>query len=325
MPQVRRKMIWITIMYWFLLLYILAALVWWFISLESQNQEMTHLRLQQKVPGDPAYTQWVESTLDLQRRKHAQYVGEGAIFMLLIVVGAVFVYRATRREWRVSQQQQNFMMAVTHELKTPIAVAKLNLETMSKHKLEPAMQEKMIRDTLVETDRLNDLANNILLASRLEGRNYQYHKELMSLNKIVHKSVDQFTTRFTGRKINITQDDEASIIGEPILIKLLLNNLIENAVKYTPADSPVDVAIQNNKKGIDVLVSDYGPGIPEAEKKQVFEKFYRMGNENTRGSKGTGLGLYLCKKIARDHDASILVKDNIPQGSIFTVHFQAVI
>jgi two-component system sensor histidine kinase CiaH len=322
MPILRKKLALITAIYWFLLLYILAALIWWFISLEHQNLEMTELRLKQKSPDDPAYEQLVDRTLDLKRRKHAQYVGEGAIFMLLIVVGAVFVYRATRRQWKLSQQQQNFMMAVTHELKTPIAVARLNLETLSKRKLEPAMQEKIIQNTLQETDRLNDLCNNILLASTLEGGSYSSYKEAVLLDDIVSKSVKQFSSRFPDHNIQLAVADEVELLGEPVLLKMMINNLLENAIKYAPKESPIIIKIENTVKGVQLTVADTGPGIPDAEKRLVFEKFYRMGNENTRKAKGTGLGLYLCKKIAKDHNAEISVRDNKPHGSIFIVHFK---
>jgi signal transduction histidine kinase len=96
----------------------------------------------------------------------------------------------------MSQQQQNFMMAITHELKTPISITRLNLETLSKRKLDEALQEKIIQKTLHETDRLNDLCNNILLASRLEGGNYSFHKENIRLDEIATQSVQQFNGGF---------------------------------------------------------------------------------------------------------------------------------
>lgn len=322
MAVFRKKLALITTMYWLLLLYIISALVFWFISLERQNNEMAELRLRQKLPDDPAYTQLVADALDLKRRRHAQYMGEGIIFLLLILVGALLVYRAMRRQWQLSQQQQNFMMAVTHELKTPISVARLNLETMRKRKLEPHLQEKLIHNTLQETDRLNDLCNNILLASRLEGGNYQYHKEQLSLDAIVGESVRQFAGRFTDRHIELRSGQNVKILGDPLLLKLLVNNLLENAIKYSPKDTPIKVRLEAATKSYTLSVADQGPGIPDWEKKRVFEKFYRMGNENTRNAKGTGLGLYLCKKIAKDHKGEIGIGDNHPKGCVFTVVFK---
>jgi two-component system sensor histidine kinase CiaH len=322
MALFKKKLALITWTYWVLLVYIMAALIWWFISLEQQNNEMTQLRLSQKLPDDPTYDQVVEQALDLQRRKHAQYVGEGTIFMLLIAVGAVFVYRATRRQWLVSQQQKNFMLAITHELKTPISVARLNLETMRKRKLEPSIQERLINNTLKETDRLNDLCNNILLAARLEEGKYKYHKERIHLNELAAQCVNQFNVRFEDRVIEIENDGFVEILADPLLIKLLINNLVENALKYAPKESPIKVRVADLTKGYSLSVADYGPGIPEDQRNLVFEKFYRMGNENTRSAKGTGLGLYLCKRIAKHHKADISISSNDPQGSIFTVLFK---
>jgi two-component system sensor histidine kinase CiaH len=322
MPLIRKKLALITGIYWFLLLYILAALVWWFISLENQNMEMTQLRLQLESPDNPHYGTLVKEANNLQRRKHAQYIGEGAIFMLIIVVGAVFVYRATRRQWKLSQQQQNFMMAVTHELKTPIAITKLNLETLSKHRLDPQLQEKIIQKTLHETDRLNDLCNNILLASKLEGGNYTFYKEPLMLNEIAMQSVQQFNGRFPEREINLVADHMIELKGDPLLIKMMINNLVENALKYSPRDKPVTVVVEETVDALQLSVIDCGAGIPDAEKQLIFDKFYRMGNEDTRSSKGTGLGLYLCKKIASDHSGVLTVSDNKPAGSIFKVIFR---
>jgi K+-sensing histidine kinase KdpD len=305
-----------------MLLYILAALVWWFISLEKQNNEMMTLRLQLELPDNPHYSKLANDAYNLQRRKHAQYIGEGAIFMLLIVVGAVFVYRATRKQWRLSQQQQNFMMAVTHELKTPISITRLNLETLNKHTLDKPLQEKIIQKTLHETDRLNDLCNNILLASRLEGGSYSFHKEQIMLDEIARQSVQQFTGRFTERTITGEFEKNTEMAGDPLLIKMLINNLIENALKYAPKNRPVVVRVKKEKGVKSLLVADNGPGIPDAEKRMIFEKFYRMGDEKTRNSKGTGLGLYLCKKIVNDHKGTITVENNEPDGSIFKVVFK---
>ena len=131
-----KKIRYIFFIYWFLLAYIIAALVWWFIELNRQNEQMTIFELQQLQPGQQQYNDQVRNVQQIQKRKTAQYFGEGLTFFLLIAAGAVFVFRAVRRQLKISQQQQNFMMALTHELKTPIAVTKLNLETLQKRKLE---------------------------------------------------------------------------------------------------------------------------------------------------------------------------------------------
>ena len=102
---------------------------------------------------------------------------------------------------------------------------------------------------------------------------------------------------------------------------MLINNLLENAIKYSPKESKIIAALKRYRSGIELQIVDEGPGIPDDEKKKIFSKFYRIGNEATRKTQGTGLGLYLCSKIARDHNADILVTNNTPRGSIFVVTF----
>lgn len=322
----KQRFAFITVVYWFLLIYIVAALVWWFISLENQNNQMFSYRLEQLNMKDTAFQKNLLLIQEEHLRKTGQYIGEGVTFLLLILVGAVFVYRATRKQIVLSQQQQNFMMAVTHELKTPIAVTRLNLETLLRHRkdLDEVKQEKLVRMALQEADRLNGLTNNILIASQLESGNYALNKQQLDLSGLVHDAVKDFKNRFSNRSIEAHVDDHIAIAGESMLLRMVINNLLENAIKYSDDDSLVSVRLKQKNDTAIIEIADEGEGIPEAEKKKIFEKFYRIGNETTRKAKGTGLGLYLCKRIIHDHKGSIAVQDNAPKGSKFIVTLQAV-
>jgi two-component system sensor histidine kinase CiaH len=310
-----------TIAYWFLLLYIIVALIFWFIELHRQSHQMALYQILQLKADDPAYLQKLNLIVEEEKRKNAQFIGEGSIFLLVILIGAVFVYRAVRRQIKMAQQQQNFMMAITHELKTPIAVAKLNLETLQKHKLEEGKQQKLILATLQETNRLNALTNNILISSQLEGGGYKLVKEELDLSSLAVNCIHDFHGRFPERKIDSSIEPDIDISGDALLLQILVNNLLDNAVKYSPKESLIHFSLYKESKNIYLKVADEGPGIAEEEKKKVFERFYRIGNEQVRKTKGTGLGLYLCKKIAIDHNADIAVTNNHPAGSIFIVHF----
>jgi signal transduction histidine kinase len=300
----------------------IAALVWWFVALNHQNNDMASLRLAELNKDDPAYFNKVEKINDAQQRKITQYIGEGTTFLALILIGAVFVYRAARKQIKLSVQQQNFMMAVTHELKTPIAITQLNLETLQKRKLDEEKQQKLIANTLQEANRLNGLCNNILLAAQLDGGAYNSTKHEINFTDLIEGCIDNCVSRFPQRTFTIAIHEGIYIIGEELLLQMLVNNLLENAIKYSPKTAPINIAlIQQNKQAI-LNVTDEGFGIANEEKKKIFEKFYRAGNENTRAAKGTGLGLYLCKKIVEDHNGYISVTDNLPQGSIFTATFK---
>jgi len=315
------KLVVVSLVYWVLLTYMVAALFWWFIALENQNRDITTIRLNELKKDDPAYYANSLAIEEARKRKTAQYIGEGTTFLALILVGAVYVYRAARRQLRMSQQQQNFMMAITHELKTPIAVAQLNLETLQKRKLDEDTQKKLISNTLQEANRLNTLCNNILFASQLDAGAYHSNKEEINFTDLVEGCVDDCRSRFPQRVIIEKIAESIYMDGETLLLQMLVNNLLDNALKYSQKEVPVMIALTEADKKIKLTVSDEGFGIPDNEKKKIFDKFYRSGDENTRKAKGTGLGLYLCKKIVESHNGYISVTDNLPAGSSFAASF----
>jgi two-component system sensor histidine kinase CiaH len=213
-------------------------------------------------------------------------------------------------------------MAITHELKTPIAVTKLNLETMQKRKLEDSQQQRLIQNTIQEANRLNSLCNNMLLASQIEVGGYSITKEEIDLSDVVRNCVHDFSIRFPQRALQDIITNEIYLEGDFLLLQMAINNLIDNAIKYSSKESPVIISLFIEGKYIQLSVKDEGKGIDNAEKKKVFDKFYRVGNKATKGAKGTGLGLYLTKKIAQQHNANISVTDNKPTGSNFTISFK---
>ncbi len=318
----KKKLTVVTVVYWVLLVYMIAALVWWFIALQNQNNLMANMRLAEINKDDPTYLQKVTIIQDSQTRKTAQYIGEGSIFLALILLGAVFVFRSVRRQIKLSQQQQNFMMAITHEFKTPIAVTRLNLETLQKRQLPDDVQQKLLTNSLQETSRLNTLCNNILLASQLEVGLNASSKQEVNLTDVVEGCVEDFTNRYAQRSIISKIDEAIYINGEEILLQMLVNNLIENALKYSPKTATVTIILKENTDTIILQVTDEGIGIADADKKRIFDKFYRAGDENIRTTKGTGLGLFLCKRIVKGHNGTISVTNNQPQGSIFTALFK---
>jgi len=266
-------------------------------------------------------------SVDIIEREHEKnlfkYIGEGSTFLVLILIGAGFVYRSVRRQFLLQQQQQNFMMAITHELKTPISVARLNLETIQKHNLDPEKKKKLIRMTLDETERLNTLTTNILISSQLEAEGYRVAKDELDLSDLFKDCIRNFMQRYPERQFVGTIRPDMDVKGDPLLLQLMINNLLENAIKYSSKETPITCLLNDHNDKIELYVIDEGHGIPDREKKNVFKKFYRLGDETTRKAPGTGLGLYLCKKIAEDHNADISVTDNLPHGSNFIVSFKS--
>ena len=190
---------------------------------------------------------------------------------------------------------------------------------MQKRKLDEHQQQRLLQTTLEETNRLNALCNNMLLSSQIEAGGYRLTNEETDISELIGNCVQDFITRYPNQKIEDTIATGIFINGDRLLLQMLTNNLIDNAIKYGTKELPVTVLLSEVNDKIILQVKDRGKGIAVEERKKIFDKFYRVGNPATKAAKGTGLGLYLSKNIARQHNANISVTDNNPSGAIFTV------
>lgn len=307
-----------------LLTYIIAALLFWGISLHKQSiriYEQEKLTLSSQVDSSRQPLLFASRLTELQRKKDLrtkQYLGEGSTFLVVILIGAAVVYSSFRRNIRLSRQQNNFMLSVTHELKSPIAAMKLSLQTLQKHQLREEQKAELLERCIAESNRLNDLCNNMLIASQMEGRQYVPTFELIDLSRLLENTLDDYTARHPRRFEDDVQPG-IKVKGDQVLLLMAVNNLLENAIKYTPAGTPIVVSLTRREHDALLRVADQGEGIPDAEKGKIFNKFYRIGNEGTRRSKGTGLGLYLTRSIIRQHQGRLSVRDNHPKGSVFEI------
>ncbi len=313
-----------TSVYIILLIYIVSALVYWEMCLQKQNgqiyaQQVFTLRTEVDSMRQPVLFHNELSRLEeaVVRHEH-QYLAEGLTFLLVILVGAGVVYKSIARRVSLSRQQNNFMLSVTHELKSPIAAIKLSLQTVQKHQLDEEKRNLLLERCIKESDRLNDLCNNMLFASQLEGRKYKPANESFDLSDLVEDTIKDYANRYP-RKFEEEVTPSCMVTGDKIMLQMAINNLVENAVKYTPEHTTIQVSLATKDKTAIIRVADHGAGIPDSEKKNIFNKFYRVGNESTRKSKGTGLGLYLTQKIVQQHKGKIGVKDNRPTGSVFEI------
>jgi len=311
--------------YLFVLAYTILALVWWGVLLFLQSDQITHFERQNldlridQVTHPTEYQQELQRIDKDERMRTFKFFGEGGTFLCIILLGAFFVYRAIRKHIKLTQQQQNFMMAVTHELKSPIAAVKLNLETIRKHKLDEEKQQKLVENTIKETNRLDQLCNNILLASQLETQRYRLFKEPLNFSALLESGIREVQGRIPTHTITAEISPDIWVEGDKFMLQMALSNLVENAAKYAPKQTLIKVRLYESGHVLKWQVADEGPGIPLEERERIFLKFYRIGNENTRKAKGSGLGLFLTRKIMEQHGASILVKDNTPTGACFEV------
>ncbi|WP_291908588.1 ATP-binding protein [Chitinophaga sp. CB10] len=316
----------VSFLYFLVLFYTVAALVWWGILLLRQSHQITGFEVQNLALRIDSLQKPVEYQLEFQRierdekMRFIKYLGEGLTFLGILLVGAGFVYRAIWKYMKLSRQQQNFMMAVTHELKSPIAAAKLNLETIRRHaSLDEEKRTRLIDNTIRETNRLDQLCNNILLAAQLETHRYQLFKEPLNVSQLMEADIKEIGGRIGTHHIQASILPGVWMEGDKLMLHIVLSNLVENAAKYAPKNTAILVKLFESNNQLKLQVVDEGPGIPDEEKERVFLKFYRVGNENTRKAKGSGLGLFLTAKIVEQHNGFIQVRDNKPTGACFEI------
>jgi two-component system, OmpR family, sensor histidine kinase CiaH len=302
------------------LLYTVSALLFWENSLQKLNtiiykNEVAIFKLQNKnvVESDNTYAAIAKK----HSRKHAQYLGEGATFLVFILIGGAIVFLSFRKRLQLTQQQNNFMLSVTHELKTPLAGIKLGLETIKKRKLNEVQQAQLIDNSIDDTDRLNELCNNILLSTQLEGKQYNASLQDFDLILMIQTCVREFAKRYPDKQwLCNSYVALQNYQGDSFLWRMVINNLLENAQKYASKSAQIIVDVFEINGEVQIQIIDQGKGILENEKKKIFHKFYRSGDENTRISKGTGLGLYIVKQAIEKHGGTIKMEDNKPQGNI---------
>ena len=302
--------------------YVLFQFCWWAYLLTELNQEIysNKIELVTIKATSPAEAE-AQMVVMNSRMQHRQYmvIGEGFVFLSLLLWGSLVTYRSFRREFELARLQKNFLLSVTHEFKSPLAAIKLYLETMQRHDLDAPKQQTFIKNALYDTDRLNQLVENALMANLIERQSNIFTFEDFDLSAKINDLANKFSSVPGFPKIESTIAPGINIYGDANAITILVTNLIENASKYTASGETIGLKLSSTGQHAFIEVADHGIGIPDDEKEKVFQKFYRAGNEETRSTKGTGLGLYLSRYIARKHQGDIKILDNQPKGAIFQV------
>jgi two-component system phosphate regulon sensor histidine kinase PhoR len=256
-------------------------------------------------------------------RRLLMIAGEAVVFVILLTLGILKIRSTFKKEVELSRRQKNFLLSVTHELKSPIASIKLNLQTLQKHpQLDLDKKSLLLQKALMEGERLNQMVENMLIATRLEEniptlsiQNIQllpFTEEL--INQFDHEKKQHITT-----KVSIPPD--TAIKADAEALRTILANLYENALKYSPDNTFIEIEASSTGSSVTIVFKDQGSGIAVENREKVFEKFFREGNEETRKTKGTGLGLYIVSKLVTLHGGSITIKSNIPKGTLIELTF----
>lgn len=312
--------------------YVFLAMAWWTVLLYKKNEENYQLKTElAAAQKDVTGTEQKTDFHDRHIRQRSMIIGESLFILASIFIGVWLVWRGMRQEIRTIRQQRNFLYTVSHELKSPIASIRLVLETLIKHELPPERKKEVMQSALRESERLTTTIDNLLLSARLEQR-YVPQFTTLNINQFTQQLLTRFQQTYSERRVlNAHQSDAftKSFQFDWQGLEIALFNLLENAHKYSPEDAPIEMSLSLNDpiSKLVCIVKDNGIGIPNSERALVFNMFYRIGDENTRTSKGTGLGLYIVSMIVGHHKGQISISDNVPSGTVFKltipIHEQA--
>ena len=259
--------------------------------------------------------------------KHASHVRmflwEGGFFLLMVFLGGVMIWRSMQREVMLIRQQANFLSAVTHELKSPLASLRLFIQTMQMRDLSAAKRAQYLGDMRNDVDRLDALVGNLLAVARLDAGAFVVQPEIMELNQDVGQLVAGLREPLASRQASL----QFCPSPRPLPVRLdaqalqtLVRNLVDNAVKYGGPQAAVSVHLWHRPPNAVLEVRDRGLGIAAVEQAKIFDKFYRVGDELVRQSEGSGLGLYLVRALMQSHGGEVQVESaGLGEGASFSL------
>ena len=253
----------------------------------------------------------------------------GVSLLILVLVGVIIYFALAVKANALSQRQSNFIDSVTHELKSPLASLKLYLQTLTRRPVPPVEQSDFHRFMLQDVERLDTLIDHLLDAAKTMHRPALSIAEATRIVPVLKEAAVRVADRHNVQHdcivINVEKElEDVFVQGREADIEIVFRNLIDNAVKYSLPEPHVDATVEVTKKSrVLVRVADNGPGIPIADRGQVFRRFVRLGSELERATPGTGLGLYLVKSIVKQLRGRVFVKGHLTKrGTIIEVDLQ---
>lgn len=240
---------------------------------------------------------------------------QSILLLVLVAAGIYGVYYSIDSIYKLNKRQNNFLLSVTHEFKTPIAAIRLLLQTSKNPRVNEEKKNELVDKSIQNTYRLEELAENMLISMQIENNKYEYSLADVNLSEMVDQVVSNQSIK---GHISAEIEPDIKVTGDGFILRMVVNNLIENAFKYSDNQS-IDVSLttENGKKKF--VVKDQGVGIAKKDVKNIFKKFYRVQDEEVRTTKGTGLGLFIVKQATERHGGKVYVTPNKPKGSVFVI------
>ena len=309
---------------WFVILVVVAfaQATWWITFMAILVNEKVEI-----VEQLGAATQLVESIRQQEIHRQIMVGLEGTFFLALILVGAWLIYRSLVASEKLKFHQQNFLLAVTHELKTPLASMKLSLDSLQSPKISPEKKAAIIPRAKDDIRRLEKIIDNVLQAGRFERSNQPLALAPTDLSGLLHQAVDDIAKIRTDQPVTISReiDDDIRVEADAHALSRALEAVLENCLKYHDnRNIEIKVVLQRRDRTAAITITDQGSGLTSEDLEAIFDRFYRVGNEMTRRTPGTGLGLYLAREIIKAHKGRIeAASEGLGKGTTFKITLPA--
>lgn len=272
----------------------------------------------------------VFSALDAEKTSRSSIywvlLSVGAVFFAFLLAGVVLYLIWIIQNINLNRRQSNFIDAVTHELKTPIASLKLYLQTLNRRDVQGPQRQQFYSTMMEDVERLDRLINQLLDVARLQ-RDQQdpASKEWVSLRSVTQECIERLAKQHSLSPVVFEVSiEDCQVLAHKIDIDVLLGNLLDNAIKYSSMDPKVEIRITFQNQSALIAISDNGQGIPRHLRRKIFSRFYRAGDELERRKPGVGLGLFLVRSIVDRLKGSITVSERIEHpGATFLVTLPA--
>ncbi len=305
-----------------LVLFVIAQSVWWVVFMARLVDEKVDIATE--LGGSPDY---VEAIHQEEITRQVMLGTEGVVFLVVVMVGIWLIYRAFLKTEQLKTLQQNFLMAVTHELKTPIASLKLYMDSLESPKIPEEKKATILPRMKQDALRLESMVENMLQAGRLDRHAFRITLEPLDLSDLVTSALDTWRQMPTDVPLEIKENvsPHVTVRGDRVALKRAIDAVLNNAMKYHDGES-IAIRVTLTVNGVEARLSirDMGIGLEKKDTEAVFERFYRVGPELTRTSQGSGLGLYLCREMIRSHHGSIVARSGGPgSGTEFVITLPA--
>jgi signal transduction histidine kinase len=301
------------VLYWSAAAFVVALLAWWAFFFGRQGTLIAH---RMESAGTPLSGEQIATLDGVGSDTRKMFLAEGGTLCVLLLLAMWFVLRTMTREIAIERQQKNFLSAITHELRSPIASARLYVESVLLGRADGEKRDRYLQRAMLDLDRLRTRVDDLLETARVNSAKPSLDLEALDLSKVARDVVERLSKEHVARgaKIELEPGSGVWVRTDPRALDTVISNLVSNAVKYGGKDPRVVVRTEHTRNKALLFVRDYGPGLAGADPKRIFEPFVRGDDDNVRAKGGVGLGLYLVRELVTAMGGRVRAKDGLEGG-----------